>query len=504
MKPILFSGLLVSTALSVISDAVAMDRELPFDHQPERSWSMMSERFGTKIPGLVNDHIQLGTAYDSTKEIFLNHQPVAGVERQNYGGVKFTVTYDQDTSYDEVLSMLNGSVDASVAINVVQVNAGAHIAKEAAESEYASSYTFSATATPKKRVLLPENANTGFVLSPVGDAIATQYQNQLAELAGDEFVTSIEYGSQLFVNMKVEFLNSRDKDNIGGYLGVDVAGGIVSVKGELDFLDEEVKKSVKITVRALQKGGNPIELLKVIPNNIITCSLENPKPCFDLFEEAIQYAKTDFQLQFDSLSDYNVVSYETTRYDRSTLDVKRLVPEYQEVSWQRDQIIYEMTDNYKHAIKDEQRASDLLASYYSWMPNEQRTKVEQIKQAAYNNAWLYYDIAKYCQEHPFGTECVDYWNNVKDTCASTAEEACIAEYDRSQLEVNSEVKSVHQCEVARQTATNNGLETEQQSIAYRNLRWAPVFVDNAKPSDGILEWTPCEFALATYGDYFIN
>ena len=165
------------------------------------------------------------------------------------------------------------------------------------------------------------------------------------ELAGDEFVTSIEYGAQLFVNMHVEYLNSQDKREIGGYLGVDIAGGIVNVQGELDFLDDQSKESVKITVRAIQKGGEPTRLLTIIPNNIVTCSLSYPQPCFDLFSQAIQYAKNDFRYQFNQLSDYNVVSYKTTRYDRSTADVKRLAPAYQTISFARNQLLFELTDS---------------------------------------------------------------------------------------------------------------------------------------------------------------
>ena len=493
------SGLLVTACLfSVLTYAAESTA-------PQRQ-SLQSQRldtFSSTIPGMVNDHVILGTAYNSATEEFLNHQPIAGTVTEQYGGVQFNFTYDTDTSYDEILSSLNGSVDASVAINVVQVNAGAHIAKESAESQYSSSYTFTANTTPKKKVFIPEDSNVGFTLNPVGNTIANDYQSELMELAGDEFVTSIEYGAQLFVNMNIEYLNSQDKRDIGGYLGVDIAGGVVSVQGELDFLDEETKESVKITVRAIQKGGQPAQLLHIIPNNIVTCSLANPQPCFDLFSQAIQYAKNDFRLQFNQLSDYNVISYKTTRYDRSTADVKRLAPEYQEVSFARNQLLYELTDKYKKALMDEQRAADILATYLSWVPADQRQGIETIKRDAYKNAWLYYDAAEYCQKHPFGDLCVDYWAEMQNVCNTTGE-GCLAEYDRSRLEIPAQERKVYQCELARQQATNRGLISEPLSLSYRKLRWAPVFVDASQPDYGIVEWTPCEFALTTYGLTFEN
>ncbi|MDB9894903.1 internalin [Reinekea forsetii] len=478
-----------ATVFSLTAAAVNQDKT------PSALQSQSLDNFSSTIPGLVNDHVLIGTAYNSSTHEFLNHQPVNGLVSEQYGGVQFDFRYDTDTSYDEILSALNGSVDLSVNISAVQVNAGAHIAKESAESEYASSYTFTAGATPKKKVFLPIDANLGFSLSPVGEIIANDYQGRLMELAGDEFVSSIEYGAQLFVNMHVEYLNSQDKREIGGYLGVDIAGGIVNVQGELDFLDDQSKESVKITVRAIQKGGEPTRLLTIIPNNIVTCSLSFPQPCFDLFSQAIQYSKNDFRYQFNQLSDYNVVSYKTTRYDRSTADVKRLAPAYQTISFARNQLLFELTDRYKKALMDEQRAADILSTYYSWIPESERSDVVQLRTVAYNNAWLFFDAAEYCQTHPYGNLCVDYWNNIDSICRSTGE-GCVISYDRSMLDISTTARKVEQCERARQQATNAGFVTEPLSLAYRKLRWAPVFMNDL--SDGIFEWTPCEFALTTY------
>lgn len=490
---LLLTGIFTATVVSS-TDINPYDTLVPLSIQSV-------DAFSTTIPGLVNDHVLIGSAYNSLTKEFLNHQPVLGLVSEQYGGVQFNFTYDTETSYDEILSALNGGIDLSVNISAVQVNAGAHIAKESAESEFASSYTFTAGATPKKKVFIPENANEGFQLSPVGEAIANDFQDRLMELAGDEFVTSIEYGAQLFVNMNVEYLNSKDKRDIGGYLGVDIAGGMVNVQGELGFLDDQSKESVKITVRAIQKGGDPTQLITVIPNNIVTCSLSYPQPCFDLFGQAIEYAKNDFRYQFNQLSDYNVVSYKTTRYDRSTVDVKRLAPQYQEESFGRNQLLFELTDRYKNALVDEQRAAEILSTYYSWIPQERRAAVVQVQKDAYSNAWLFFDTAEFCQRHPYGDNCIDYWDNARDICETTGE-GCVVAYDRSALEVPTSERKVKQCEMARQRATDNGVISEELSLSYRKLRWAPVFVDVTNIADGIIEWTPCEFALTTYGQAF--
>lgn len=459
--------------------------------------------FSTLIPGIANDHVVLGTAYNSAKNKILNLQPVAGkVDTESFGNSDFIIQLDQDMSFTDALNILSGSLDVNVGFSKVRASAGASIAKETASTNYASSFTFHTIATPKKAVFVPEDSNVGFTLSPVGDELATNYQSRLADLAGDQFITSIEYGAQLIVNMKVEYLNDKDKSDIGGYLDVDIGSGLVEVNGKLQYLDSEAKSSVKITVRAIQKGGDPLQLLKVIPDNIVTCSLEDPTPCFTLFRDAISYAKNDYKDQFNALSDYNVINYKTTSYGKSSLELKRLDPGSLEVSLETATKTFELEENYQQAIIDAQRAADLLANSYAFMDEAQQTSVKAIETAAYDNAWLYYEAAVYCRDNPFGTSCVDYWAEIEANCAAN-NEGCEKQYSSTDLEIPTQsAKRWEQCDLAREAATNFGTDAEGDSFGYRNMRWAPVFVDNADPAAGVLEWAPCEFALTTYGDSF--
>ena len=145
--------------------------------------------------------------------------------------------------------------------------------------------------------------------------------------------------------------------------------------------------------------------------------------------------------------------------------------------------------------EDTAPVADILSTYYSWIPESERSDVVQLRTVAYNNAWLFFDAAEYCQTHPYGNLCVDYWNNIDSICRSTGE-GCVISYDRSMLDIPTTARKVEQCERARQQATNAGFVTEPLSLAYRKLRWAPVFMTDL--SDGIFEWTHCEFALTTY------
>ncbi|BBN80222.1 hypothetical protein PA25_02070 [Pseudoalteromonas sp. A25] len=490
MKPIystmLLLGLCTNSAMAKYNDVIAKE----------------TINSGSSISGLINDHIAIGTAYDSQTKRFLNVQPVAGRIDETYGNSEVTFKTGIDMSYDDLLSTLNGSVDLDVNFPVVRVSAGASLAKEMASSTYSSSYTFSARSTPKKRLFLPQDSNIGYTLSQAGEEIANKHQAKLQQLAGDEFVSAIEYGANIMVNLKIDYGSNKDKSEIGGYLDVDLYGGVFNVGGQLKYLQDDTKSSVKITVRAIQNGGDPKQLLSIIPNNIITCSLDNPKPCFDMFYEAVQYAKTGFGSQLNSLSDYNVVRYYTTRYDSASLALRPLVADYQTIRNATKWLISELEDDFKQAVLDEQRASNLLTSYYAYLPETQRSAVETIRNLAYDNAWFLFNAAQFCRDNPFGTACEDEVQKMKDDCARRGK-VCPASYDVTQLQLpQSDRLDWKQCELARQEAVRAGIVSENDSVKYRNMRWAPTFININAPALGILNWRLCEGALSTYGNAF--
>ncbi len=468
--------------------------------------SASTSEFQSYIPGLINDHVILGTAYNSDTNEFLNVQPVAGSVVENLGNTQVQFELVNNASYEDVLSQLNGNVDVDVAFPVVRVNAGGHLAKEAASTEFSNTYTFQASLTPKKKVLQPLDINQGFSLSAVGNELATNYQSKLMNLAGDSFITEIEYGAQLFINMKIEYLSEQHKSEIGGYLGVSYGAGNIgiNVDGKLNYIDEELKKSVRITVRALQKGGEPTALLKVIPNNIISCSLDNYAPCFNLFEQAVNYAKNDFGDQFNALSDYNVVRYKAVPYKYSSLEVKKLAAEEQEIRFETRYRTLWLEEQFKKSVNHEHRARSVLAKYASWMTQEQRNTVQTIKDGAYNNAWIYHEYATHCRDNPYGTACSDNWTDYQNSC-SNSELPCIASYNLGDLNIPAEsLSTFFKCENAREATANFGVEDNDTSLGFRNLGWAPAFVDPEDPETGVMVWMSCKQALDTYGSAFAD
>lgn len=457
------------------------------------------------VPGLLNDHVRLGTGYNRDTNEFINVQTVDGRIDETLGNTVVDTGLTIDGSYEEALSILNGKVDLDVTFPVIRIQAGADLAKEMASTEFSNTYTFQAWMTPKKRTLQPHDTNAGFTVTSAGNTLANQYQGNLMEVAGDSYISEIEYGAQLLVNMRVEYLSEQHKTDIGGYIGVDYAGGNigVSVDGQLRYIDTDLKKSVRISVRAVQKGGDPKQLLNIIPSNIITCSLDNYEPCFDLFVDAVNYAKDDFRLQFNNLSDYNVVRYAATPYAISSLDVRRLDPADQEVSFSTTFQTLWLESAFKTAISHENRARSVLAKYSSWMSDTQRNTVEQAQKGFYDNAWIYNEYALMCRDNPYGSACKDNWDAYLANCGGGEYAPCLGSPSVGDLNIEAgTLTPFFQCERAREATANFGVEDNATSVGLRELSLAPVFVDPADPASGVMVWIPCKQALPSYGTAF--
>ena len=312
----------------------------------------------------------------------------------------------------------------------------------------------------------------------------------MQQLAGDSFISEVQYGAQLLINLKVEYLNEQHKSDI-------------SVEGELRYIDEQIKQSVKITVQAMQKGGDPKQLLKIIPNNIITCTLDNYEPCFDLFVQASNYAREEFGNQLNSLSDYNVVSYTAKPYAQSSLAVRKLDADSQEISVGTTYRSLWLNNAFKTSIGHEHRAKALLTKYNGYLTAAERANASHIKQSAYQNGQVYSQYATMCQDNPYGSACEDNWNDYLANCGSGSYPECIVNYSVGDLNVTSgDITKYFKCETARQAAASFGVETVENSLAIRELSLAPVFVDPSSPAVGVINWLPCKFALETYGSAF--
>lgn len=365
------------------------------DHTQQRS----------ELPGDDYDTVSLGTAYHSENGTMYSFKSVNGIVTEELGNTEIDFSAGVDMSYEQLSNMLDGSLGAQLDVPAVKVGVGASYAKQNASDDYTGTYTFYLTVKPKKRVLIPET-DAGFQPTQAAlDIVYDEPGNKFANI-GNEFVSAIEYGSQVMVNLKFQYKNKEDKVKWGGQLDVDWVGK-VKVSGSLEKVDNETKRNIKVTVQATQSGGDQNALLQIIPNRLAECNMENPTPCFDIFENTIQYAKNDYINQFPTLDDYNVTKVYTQTYKHSGTGLDELTPDgpYPTATILTRLSVQSLSDDWVQAILDNRRAANLLSYYASELSSSHRAILETIRDDAQFNSFILADAVAYCKQNPIGPYC---------------------------------------------------------------------------------------------------
>ncbi|PAJ76230.1 internalin [Pseudoalteromonas sp. NBT06-2] len=392
IKPILI-GIAMAQCPIAIADVTTMQSK------------QQIERQRSEISGEGIDTLTLGTAYHSEKDGFYSFHSVTGTESEEYGNTELDFTVGVDMSYNRLANMLDGNLGAQLDVPAVKVGIGASYAKENAADEYTGTYTLYLSVKPKKKILIPSDGSglrpTQAAIDLVNAAPGDKFDN-----VGNEFVSAIEYGSQVMVNLKFEYKNDEDKVKWGGQLDVDWVGK-VSLSGALEKVDDATKRDIKVTVSAIQFGGDTNALLSVIPDQLINCTMSDPTPCFQIFENTINYIKGNYINQFTSLDKYNVAKVYTNTYTRSGPELNQLVPDnpYPSRNVLTKMATKNLSESWINAILDNRRAENLLNFYTNELSSAHKTALENIRDDALFNSFLLADAVSYCNSNPIGDYC---------------------------------------------------------------------------------------------------
>ena len=395
----------------------------------------MQAQASNEVSAAINDHIPLGTAYNKYSGEFINVQTITGkvVEGGNTIGNIFT---QSNQNFRQLSSRLAGEVSVDLNFPAIQANANASVALQSANDEFTANWIFSSINKVGSKVLNPLTGDSSPKLSSVGNTISTWSATQKLEYAGTSYISEIEYGNQLFVAMTMKFLNEQDKLEVEGELSVDYATGVVTASGNVNAMSEEKKSSVKITVSAYQFGGEPLNLLRIIPNNIVTCDLNDYNPCFQVFKNAVEYGRGigDFagENSFNansasSIETANVIGYRKTDYNEGApeiyaLHVSSVTPD------DNDAIIEALENDYATEIQNRGRAQAMLKHYSGYLTPSLQDELFAANNKATNNAYALALMADYCRENYLGGDCTTYINS--NNCAvSGGSRPCLESYD---------------------------------------------------------------------------
>jgi len=244
-----------------------------------------SSEVSSEIPGSYSDTAFLGQAYDSTKSKFYNVSCVKGMELAGVGNSSSELTITSDMDYNSIVKKLDGDLAGSVTFPGVSAGASGKFALDSQYDDRSETHNIIWVGVNRKKVFKPGSLS----VSDQGQQYITGYRAILQDKCGDEYVSEIQYGASLFATLKVQYLNSSDKFEIGGSLNIG-AKQIVKVDASSEILNSKMAKRTRVSVIAKQFGGNPSGLLSVIPQGIVSCSFDNMQPCVDAFNAIVKYA----------------------------------------------------------------------------------------------------------------------------------------------------------------------------------------------------------------------
>ncbi len=404
------------------------------------------------------------------------------------------VSIGGDLTAEDIRNGLDGQLRAAAQIGPLELGVNGHVSHEMAASERVSNqFVHISLKGPSLRFATDSYAPTEFF----------QLNNRLGDMTalgpcGDAFVASVEYGADISVGLKLEFLSEEQKEDIGGDIffrqGIPIIDLGLSVEAGANVYEKRINDSVLIKVYARQTGGEPLKLIEALPSSIVQCSLNHLDPCIEFVEAIMTYANSDFVTQFNELDDYVVKSMTTIAYNElplqpvssdlgSVLDARRLEILMANIQDELDQTNLEIRRTYS-----------LMNHYNAWLSAEQLAQIKALNLSLLENRSHLLAILGYCRKLDEAASCQDKFDTVNDDLLIVAPDI---------LGINLlEAFPEEQCKNAITVGIEQGVINSNQAEAFMAMMWSPIYVDNEEPALGIKYWSYCSIAVETYGQVF--
>lgn len=381
----------------------------------------------TIIPADAMDFAQLGMPYNThTKEIHNFICVNAEIDNQ-VGTPTAQFNFEHNMSYRKTMEALSGSLSAGVDYPMVKLGANAHIVNEYIKDEYSSSWTAYAVAVPDVIRLNP--GINGYQLSGKCQEYSNLYTldaENMMKKAGDEFISQINLGASILVQMRLKFANRFQKDAWDANAKFsDTSSWKLQIEGYLNSLSEKEKSSISIEIKAFQNGGVPGQLASVMPSNILSCSVSDIAACESAFEDALAYIN-NFGDQLNDPRNYNVLSFTTSSYSESGLF--QMVPPNSNLEPLNAVYLDQLDSQFEQQLNDRNRSITMIGEYSRYLGSDWKNELNLIKRKTDQNAYMVTKVADICYRFPYGNECRDQYSALME-----GENKLIKDYDRKYL-----------------------------------------------------------------------
>ena len=241
---------------------------------------------------------------------------------------KTVVNLSDNMKEIEFRNTLNIGVSASVPVKGFEVSPELKYSREASVSRLSRSTTYSAYIRLGD-TKIANDRDSKITLRPAaysyfdGNGTLKDPYNFIKK-CGDEAITSQRLSAKILITLKLNFDTQKILNTVEAKLGVaqnilSVAGKL-GVNGNVKFLDEETQRGVHLNLYAVQLGGKPAELTKIL-NLKNTCEISKIEECQNIIDKLNQYISDDFNKQLDvnNPASWAIESSHTVPYDELSI-----------------------------------------------------------------------------------------------------------------------------------------------------------------------------------------
>lgn len=328
------------------------------------------------------------------------------------GSQKAGVTVNRNMSLKQIQTELGLETAGKLSLEIVNASAATSFSANVATNKLKDNLTFKFYVNGKDALLDKQ------ILSQRGrDAARTQNIDTIRKSCGDEYVSRVELGGELFVNFGFEFANNEIKTAFKAEIDLDFID-LFQVEGAAKTSLEKFGETVKVRISAHQIGGDPTQLRSILntdPNGnipVFQCSLKNPEQCTKAIQNIVKYA-TDpangFSRQIQNIT-YDptnpkgaaVLKYHTKSYhDAGFVELYPNNPPIIDlaITLQRQK---HLRDFSKQSADNKEAHRLLLLPFIT---NEERARYQAVYDATETNTLALAEVAGHCYSAPL--ECLD-------------------------------------------------------------------------------------------------
>ncbi len=363
--------------------------------------------------GIENGVAIIGQAYDSRTENFLgqcvtSEKPDGQVQLMYSGAPTAKIEMSKITNWEDLHALLDVQVSGKLKYPSFNLSGAARFISDAKGTTSSYSMIYSAGIRGKNAVLKDP------VLSKTAlEVKATLDNEKIREMCGDQYISQVELGAQLLIQVRFDFANAQAKSEFDAKINFEYLN-LFEVEGAATVLSENAKKNSSISVSVLQIGGEVEKMLRVLGSTpqpegaknyaILQCDIENSKACLESLSTMLDYASnptTGFASQMQNLTyDINspggaaVLGYVSKRYENGSSSTRKLYEAPPPVLGAaiRDARDW-LGEKYDYLAKDSRIAAALSRLY---LTPEQRIKIEESSAKIANSTKKLLEVVGIC------------------------------------------------------------------------------------------------------------